>query len=189
MDLLKEKFPFLSDEDLESLAQISDVQTYGRREEIISIGKYSGDFMYTINGILRGYYIDDLGEERNVFLVNNNMFFGSPECILDDKASNYIFETVTNTSLIVFEYKKLEQLASENKNIFRFYTDAVKSILRFFVIRLNDFTCSSPQERFLKLQDSRPLLIKNAKTKLLANFLGLSPNSLSRIKARLFKKR
>lgn len=189
MNLLKENFPFLSDEDIRCLIEISEIKTYGKREKVICIDKYSGDFMYTINGVLRGYYVDNSGEDKNVFLVNNGMFFGSPECILDEKPSSYIFETVTNTSLIVFNYKKLEQLAAENKNIFRFYTDAIKSIIRFFIIRLDNFTSLSPQERFVKLQDSRPLLFQNAKTKLLANFLGLSQNSLSRIKARLFKKR
>ncbi len=189
MNRLTEKFPFLSEDDLKSLEEIAYIQSYDKREIIINANKYSSDFIFTLNGIIRGYYIEDSGEEKNVFLVNDDMFFGGPECILHKKPSNYIFETVTNTSLIVFNFKALEKLASQNENIFRFYSEALKSIMHFFILRLDNLTSSSPEERFLKLQNTRPLLLQNAKTKLIANFLGISPNSLSRIKARIRNKR
>ncbi len=185
---ISSKFPFLTEDDLKSLDEISYTQSYGKREIIIEAYKYSSDFIFTLNGIIRGYYIEESGEEKNVFLVNDDMFFGGPECILHEQPSNYIFETVTDTSLIVFDFKKLEKLAGENENIFRFYSEAFKSIMHFFILRLDNLTSSSPEERFIKLQKTRPLLLQNAKSKLIANFLGISPNSLSRIKSRIRKK-
>lgn len=188
MNRLKNKYNYLSYKDLKELEKIAQYKKHKKRDIVIKPNTLYKDFSYALKGIARGYFINEEGIEKNVFLVNDDMFFSSPEYLLNYQSTKYTFEAVTDFEYITFNLKALEKLARENQNIAKFYYSALKSIMYFFIQRLEELTTSPPEERFINLHQSRPLLVKKALTKQVANFLGISPNSLSRIKNRLSNK-
>lgn len=186
MELLKQKYNFLSDKDILALSEISTTKSYSKNEDIISPFNMYKNFAFVNKGLIRGYYVDEQWEEINVFLVEENMFFTTPEYLTEYKKSKYTFEAVAEVELLIFNLKELEALSFENKNVHRLYTDALKFIIKTFVDRLEDLT-TSPEKTFLNLHEKRPFLIRKAMKKYIAHFLGIAPSSLSRIKSRINK--
>jgi len=56
-------------------------------------------------------------------------------------------------------------------------------------IDFDEFKISSPEQRYLNLLQSRPDLIQRVPQHQLASFLGIKPQSLSRLRARIFGKK
>lgn len=186
---LFQKYQLIAEKDLQLLEQITEKKIFEKGVIIIDEGEVNSNFYFVLNGFVRGYYTDIKGNEHNVFLAEKGLFFGSPEGILDEKQTKYTFETLSDTEVLVFDFKTFEKTAIENPLFFDFYSTAFKNILKIFIGRLESFVRESPEERFLNLKIWRPELFKNVFQKYLAGFLGISNNSLSRIKKRVQKRK
>ena len=55
-------------------------------------------------------------------------------------------------------------------------------------INFDEFRTSSPEERYLDLTKKRPDLVQRVPQNQLASYLGIKPQSLSRLKARIIQK-
>lgn len=186
---LFQKYQLIAEKDLQLLEQITEKKIFEKGVIIIDEGEVNSNFYFILNGFVRGYYTDIKGDEHNVFLAEKGLFFGAPEGILDEKQTKYTFETLSDTEVLVFDFKTFEKTAIENPLFFDFYSTAFKNILKIFIGRLESFVRESPEERFLNLKIWRPELFKNVFQKYLAGFLGISNNSLSRIKKRVQKRK
>jgi CRP-like cAMP-binding protein len=184
MNQLQELFPYLNEDDMVTLKSISKVKNLPKKEAIVKTGIYSPDFYFIKKGIIRGYYITEEGVEKTIFIGNEGLFGGAPESILKNKPTKYYFEAVTEVDLLIFNIHELEEVAKQYENIFKLYTAALKIIISTLLERVEELTSSTPEERFLNLHKTRPLVIDKALKKQIANFLGISPNSLSRIISR-----
>lgn len=188
MTEISDLFPYLNKRDIMLLQKIITYDTISKKEIIISPGHISYDFFYIYKGVVRGYFISESGEEITVFIDDDGFFVAAPESVFNLAPTKYYFETIVETKLFKFDFRQLEELANENKNILRFYLNGLKNIIRVLVNRLEGFVSNNPEQRFLSLYESRPLVIRTAHKKEIASFLGISPNSLSRIIARINNK-
>jgi hypothetical protein len=112
----------------------------------------------------------------------------NPHCAVDKKPSSYYIAcvedcilTMGNPEMEAIKYEKFPKF----ETLFRLLSEEllVKSQLSF-----DEFKTSSSEQRYLKLQQSRPDLIQRIPQQQLASFLGLKPESLSRIQKRLLQK-
>ncbi|GIZ15651.1 hypothetical protein RCZ15_05210 [Capnocytophaga catalasegens] len=121
-----------------------------------------------------------------VFLPEEGFFFAAPECLLmEEKSTKYTFEALTDVEVSCISFRQLETAARTNTYAFDFYHTALKNVVMAFIYRLEAFIEESPEERFQNIGKIRPSLPTRPLRKYLASFLGISPNSLSRIVKRL----
>ncbi|WP_404812314.1 Crp/Fnr family transcriptional regulator [Capnocytophaga canimorsus] len=183
---LQEKYTILKEKESELLASISERKYFPKGTLIIKEGKSNNDFYFIEKGFIRGFYIDYWGNENTIFLPEENFSFGAPECILNgQKHTKYNFEALTDVEVIVFNFNELEKQASKNQYFFDFYNTTLKNVVFAFILRLEAFIEESPEERYVNIDKIRPNLYTLSLRKYLASFLGISPNSLSRIRKRL----
>jgi hypothetical protein len=62
-------------------------------------------------------------------------------------------------------------------------------IISILKIRIEQFCSTSPHSRYEEFLETRPFTSQNANRKYIANFLGITPNSLSRMTARIHIKK
>lgn len=189
MQRIQEKFSYLTNEDLAVLSKYSKINTYKKDTIIIDHGRFEPYFYYVINGVVRGYSYTDKGTDHNLFFIHDEQYFLSPEKMLNKErvVNNFIFETVTDCTIFKIHHDKLLKLAMQNPHIFEFYHDALSVLLGSFMERIRLLTIENAEERYIHLMKSRPLLAPNVQKKHLAQFLGITPNSFSRL-LRLLKK-
>ncbi len=190
MHPIQREFSYLTNDDIEILSKYSSVVEYEKDTVLIEYGKYEPYFYYVIDGIVRGYGFTNAGDVHNIFLMHNGQAFLSPEKFLNKerKNSNYIFETVTKVTVFKIHHSELMDLAMKNPKIFEFYHDTLKQILNSFFERLRLISIENAEERYLHLIRTRPILKSNVQKKHLAQFLGITPNSFSRL-LRLLKQK
>ncbi len=183
---LRRKYRILAENEPQLLNRLTDRKFFPKGTYIIKEGTFNGNFYLVEKGFVRGFYTDHWGNENTLFLPEEGFFFGAPECILNyQKTTKYTFEALSDVEVIVFDFKELEQQAMQNKYVFDFYNTALKNVVMAFIYRLEAFIEESPEERYVNIDKVRPNLAYLFLGKYLASFLGISPNSLSRIRKRL----
>lgn len=143
-------------------------------------------FIHT--GCLRYFYNVD-GEERTGQFFFENSWYTDYESFLSEQPSNLNVQALEISELWVLSRSALYELYEEYPKMERFgrimaeqaYLGARKSNL--------SLRAESPEERYLKLIQERPKVIERVALQYIASYLGIQPESLSRIRKRLFDQR
>lgn len=189
MHRIQKKFPYLTNADIEDLSKFSKIIKYDKDSLVIEYGKHAPYFYYVVEGLVRGYRFKDDGEDHNWFFVHTDQYFISPDKLFnkEKKINNYIFETVSELTVFRIQHDELMHLASQNQRIFEFYHDALKTAIESLFERIRLLTIDSAEERYKDFIKARPLILKYAQKKHIAQFLGITPNSFSRLLRRIEK--
>ena len=183
--ILKEQFPFLTENSLELLMSISEVKVYKNKETFIRFGQKANTISFVLEGMVRGFYIDETGEEKTIFLRPTLTFFAPPETIEGQKKSKYTYESVGNTEMISFSFTAFEKLTKTDLGIAQLFIEGLKETTLTLVFRVESLVGKIPEERYLALLEQHPQFFQKTYNKHIANYLGITPNSLSRIIKRL----
>lgn len=179
--ILSSLIPNLTKSSYQSLIRIA---TYVKKEdkEIIldSFGKSMNTF-YILKGTVRGYIFNEKGVEKNIFLRTEGFFGGSIDTIFYNKPNKYTFESIGVTHLLVFNFKKFEDIAFADPNLTRSYVNALKEIISTLNYRVETMITMSAKDRYLDLLKRNPKFLQKTYSKHIANFLGITPVSFSRI--------
>ena len=137
--LLLQKFPFLSEPDIELLLTIGKFKTYKNKETIIRNGQIPNVMSFISAGMIRGFYIDEEGEEKTVFLRPTHTFFSTPETLHGLQPSKYSYEAIGETEVLEFFFTEFEQLTFTNLAIARLFTEGLKETVLTLIFRVEMF--------------------------------------------------
>lgn len=163
------------------LLEYGKYQEVANKEIIISQGESRKIIFFILAGMTRGYYVTPSGDEKNLFIRPERTFTGAPDSLFSDLPTQYTFEAIQKTHLLIFRFEDIESLAKIHPNIAQIYISALKENLQTMVYRVESLVLNTPEERYESLMKRSPEFFKNAFLKHIANYLGITPVSLSRI--------
>lgn len=181
LSIFHNQFPFLTKEDAEQLFQLGIFKTFKNKESILQSGQKTDVLFYILEGMIRGYFIENSGEEKTMFMKPPLNFIAPPEAIENKGFTKYHFESIDKTAIIEFPFQAFTKLAEENLAFARVNLEALKENVSTLVWRVEMLAGKSPEERYEILLKHRPQFFQKAYHKHIANYLGITPNSLSRI--------
>ncbi len=184
LSILHRTYPFLEAEDLDLLLKYGKYKQVANKEIIIPQGASQKIIFFILSGMTRGYYVTPSGDEKNLFLRPKRTFTGAPDTLFSDSPTRYTFEAIQATHLLMFRYEDIETLAKTYPNIAQLYISALKENLQTMIYRVESLVLNTPEERYESLLGRSPEFFKNAFLKHIANYLGITPVSLSRIMKR-----
>ena len=181
LKILQQSYPFLKKEDIEVLLKNAQYRLLKNKEEIICRGELTYQTFFILSGMMRGYFINRKGEEKNIFLRPEHTISGAPDCLFENKPTRYTFEAILATHVLIFDQRVLLQLAPMYPNINQLYIAALQENIQTLVGRVEALIDQSPAERYEELLNRSPQFFQRAFHKHIANYLGITPVSLSRI--------
>ena len=180
------KYITLSDKEKKEFIQINTFKSFKKGTIILKEGQLSDESYFILEGCLRCYYFLDGEEKTTAFYTELEGV--NPPCVVDKKPSKYYIACVEDCILSIGN-PELEIIMFERFPKFEIlFRKLSEELLVKSQVSFDDFKTSSPEQRFIKLQQSRPDLIQRIPQHQLASFLGIKPQSLSRIRARILKK-
>ena len=182
---LKMQFPFMANDEIALFLSICTLKNYKAKEAILDINGNNRNFAIVLTGVIRGYFVNKEGVERNVILRPEGTAFGAPEALSASTDSKYAFETILDSTLLIFNLEGLEALAKRYSGIFDMYIWGLKENLHILNYRIESMIDLTPEERYQDLLEKHPHFFQTVFNKHIANFLGITPVSLSRIIARI----
>lgn len=176
----------LTAEEEKDFIKLNTFKSYKKGTLLLKEGELSDKCYFILKGCLRIFYIVD-GEEKTTEFYTE-LEGVNPHCVVEKKPSTYNIACVEDCILTVGN-PEMEAIMFEKFPKFEIlFRKLSEELLTKSQITLDDYKISSPEQRYLKLQQSRPDLIQRIPQHQLSSFLGITPQSLSRIRARILKK-
>lgn len=145
-------------------------------------GKVPVHHNFIVSGFMRKFYINDKGEEVTVDLNNGPRFFTSYYPFVSQTISNEYLQCLTDCELLRITKADADS-TSETSFTQKDYTIRLfQQIMEEDKQRMNDLATLTAEQRYVKLMKDCPNIIKNVPLKYIASFLGIKPESLSRIR-------
>lgn len=181
---LRAKFPFLSPAVLELLRQHGRPRELARGEVLVRAGDHEQRIALVKRGLLRHYYLRQ-GEEVTFLFRAELAVVGCYECLFEGRPTQGWIEAVEPTELVLLPFSLIATAARTDVQAQAALAGLLQRQLGLLLRRLESFLLATPEERYLNFVRQRPDLATRVPLKFLASFLGVTPVSLSRIRARL----
>lgn len=176
-------FITLNTGEMELLAELTQVKLFRKGEYLLEAGKISNAFFFNASGIVRLYYEVNY-EERTGFFYFENSFINPYASFRKQEPSNYFLKSLKDTDVVVFKYDILETLLTKVPKLEKLARMIMEQELIVLQEIVEAMVTLSPEERFNRLMDTNPEIFQHVSQTQIASFLGVKPESLSRIKKR-----
>ena len=176
-------FILLSAIDKEALALNFKHTTIKRNDFLLKEGKVCDFIAFVNSGVIRHYHLKD-GKEITCDVTLKNSFITDFRSFTQGIPSEYNFQILKNAELFIIKKRELLELYNNNKNIETLGRIMAEQVALRMIDTAMSLSSDKPQERVEKLILQRPDLFQEVPQRYLANLLGISPESLSRIRAR-----
>jgi CRP-like cAMP-binding protein len=181
------KYITLNEEEKNAILHLDIFRSVPKGTVLLKEGQKSKDSYFVLKGCIRIYYILDGEEKTTAFYTEMEAL--TPHCVIDKTPSEYYVSCIEDTIISV---SNSDMEVEINTKFPKFETMCrMFSEERFAKqqIDFDKFKTSSPEQRYLNLLQSRPDLIQRVPQHQLASFLGVKPQSLSRLRARILEKK
>ncbi|MBB6272478.1 CRP-like cAMP-binding protein [Pedobacter cryoconitis] len=149
-------------------------------------GKVPGYHNFIVSGYMRNFHVDHKGEEITVDLNDGPRFFTSYFHFMNQTVSNESLHCITDCELLRITMADAQATAKTSSTQKDFTIKLFQKIQEEDKQRINDLATLTAEQRYLKLVNEKPNIIKNIPLKYISSYLGIKPESLSRIRRELF---
>ena len=157
-------------------------------EKIIHEGEHLRYFMFVNKGILRMYNTDSHGITNTVFFAQEGQFFTDIHSFNHNKPSLFCVEAIEETEILAVDKIIYDKLVDSYP---AFELLASREVMNFYVHSLEQLASSriyTAEERYNNLLNESPDLLQRIPLRFIASYLGIRPQSLSRIRRGYQKK-
>ena len=180
------KYISLSEDEKRAMVSLDIFHTFKKRTVLLKKGQHSVDGYFVLKGCIRTFYIIE-GEEKTTEFYTE-MEGITPNCVLSKQPSEYFIScvedsiiTVSNPDMEVEIFEKFPKF----ETLCRILSE---KLLAKSQSSFDEFKTSSPEQRYLNVLQNRPDLLQRVPQHQLASYLGITPQSLSRMRTRLIEK-
>lgn len=162
------------------------VQRYANGDLLIKEGSSNNNVYFVRKGLVRSYVNDEQGNEITFQLYPESSVLTNVHFILFKQSSRFNYEAIEDTKVYEIDYDSFVEVASKSSELLELNrTYFGKRIIQGAFQRIESFVFLSPEERYKKYLNDYPSLVNRVPDKYIANILGITPVSLSRIRKRI----
>jgi len=179
----------LSLTDAQEIIDIAQAQSFNAGEHLIKKGTTKRELFFILKGLIRSFIINDKGDEITNSISWENHFASNADAILFNQPSCFYYEALEPTDVLSMDYDLLESIVSNNPKLLANRKHIVQNMLKGTLKKIDTFILLSPEERYIDFVETNPDIINRVPDKYIANVLGITPVSLSRIRKRIASKK
>lgn len=166
---------------MKELIELSNKEITISRNEFLKLkGSIDTNLYYIESGSLRIFVLDESEEQTIRFGYKNNLIV-SLDSFLTDKPSDLFIQAIKKTVVKVITKTQIEQFLEVEKNRI-LWIKILENLVFQQMEREVDILTNSPKERYLRVLKRSPQLFQEISNRHIANYLRMSPETLSRLK-------
>jgi CRP-like cAMP-binding protein len=177
----------IPEDDWEIAQKILKLKTIKANQTIFSGGQVFHSILFINKGLIRTYYISEEGNDMTFQIYEENTYAVDYASFVSQQPSQLTCETLEDSEVVFIPYSPLNQLYRVLPSFNRFGRLVAEGAFVRAYNRAFSLLTESAKKRYDRLLQERPSLIKRVRQYYLASYLGITPQSLSRIKAESVK--
>lgn len=174
------------EEQFEKFLSLWEYRQFKKNEFILAAGEVPKFSIFVLKGCLRQYVVNEKGEETIVYFAEERHWIGDLPAMRNKSTSVFNFQAIEKCDLLTISAENWE--IAFNK--FPWWTDAHLKGYQMWASRMQQQIANSLTEtgetRYLNLLKEKPLLFQRVPQHFIASYLGISPETLSRIRKKIF---
>lgn len=172
----------ISDEEFDACREFFVPKKIRKRQYFLQEGEISRHLGFVNSGCMRVYTIDDKGIEHIIQFAIEDWWVGDLSSFLSGLPATFNIDALQDSELLLLEKSERDKMLEEVPKMERFFRLILESNYIATHRRIIDSLSSSAEERYLKFIKTYPALLENIPQHLIASYLGITPQSLSRIR-------
>lgn len=176
-----------SEEDVDAAVDLISIKTYKKGEHLLREGEVSAKSYSIVSGCVRQYYMVD-GEEKTTFFYTEGQSIFTPNGSSERIPTKYYLSCVEYTTLSIITLENQKEMYERFPMLESMSRMSLQEELHNYQEMLATYITTTPEERYINLLKFRPELLNRVPQYQLASYLGVTPESLSRIRKRIFLK-
>jgi len=174
----------ISDEDLKTIFSFFKPLKVQKNEFLVSPGKINSKIYFIISGCLRIFFLTEDGTEATRLFAFENQFATALVSFVTASESMEFVQAVEQTEVLSInktDFYQLLEIIPQWEKLYRHYLEYA------YVTntnRLMSFITADAMERYQELLSKNPIIVKRLSNKMIASYLNISPETLSRLKSK-----
>lgn len=176
----------ISDEEAKIVEDCIPIKIFKKGAILLKEGQVSRESYQNLSGLVRKYYIID-GNEVTTNFYEEGTSIASFTSLHQQTPSKHYLECIEDCKLAVLNKEKELELIQKVPQYETLCRTSVEEDLGKQQDSLAAYLISSPEQRYLNLLNENPKLLDRVPLYHLASYIGVKPESLSRIRKRIMK--
>jgi hypothetical protein len=173
--------------ELELIDMYFEEKQLTRKEILLQDNKICNFIAFIAQGSIRHFHVKD-GVEKTCDISFENYWVTDFQSFTSESIGKMNLQAMEETTVFMIRKQNLIKLYQECSKYETFGRLMAEQVAQRATDIAMSLSSEKPEERFKNLLTSQPDLFQRVPQKYIANFLGISPESLSRIRKRIFQK-
>lgn len=161
-----------------------ETKTFKRGELISEQDQYNRNVYFIEEGLVRSFYYDDGKEITTKFYLEGHLM-ANMDTLFKNNPTRYNFQALEESRVTYCDYAKLEALCAVSLESANFTRFVLGTIMTQMADRIASLQFLTAKEKYLKMMSENPDIILRAPLGMIATYLGISQETLSRIRSGL----
>jgi CRP/FNR family transcriptional regulator, anaerobic regulatory protein len=178
----------LTDNEIMQLPYIPKSKQFKKGQSLVDKGQICKDIFFVEKGLLRQFTIDEQGKEHIIHFAPEGWIVSDRSSSYFSQAGEYFIDAIEDSEVVVMD-ETLINAASEISKTYRENNHrALHNHVRHLQKRINQLLGATAETRYLEFLKLYPNLSLRVPQWMIASYLGITPESLSRVRKDLAKK-
>jgi CRP-like cAMP-binding protein len=173
----------LDENQLETVLNEFKFKTVKRKTLLLSAGEICNKLYYIEKGSLRIYYLTKQGKEKTRSVAFEGSLVTSTSSFITQQPSFEFIESLEDSELWAIDNQAFFQFVSDMPKWDKFYRTLLEKAYIFQNKVLESLITLTAKQRFEQVQKENPMFIKRLQNRILASYLNISQETLSRLKS------
>lgn len=178
----------ITDEQFNLIADHLKVKSFEKNEMILMKGDVSSQGFFVSTGLLRSYSIDSKGKTHIIQFAPEQWWLSERNGLLFNEPSDYFIDSVEATKAVIMTKDFMNEAAKHVPCMNDLNNNMLNNSIRFMQKRINMLLSATAEERYLNFITLYPNLTLRVPQWMIASYLGITPESLSRVRKDLAHK-
>ncbi len=179
------RYVTLTEEEQEQLYNII-IETKIKRRQFIDQPGYTCQYRnYVVEGAFRSFFLDKDGKDHTVQLAVEDWFVSDFYSYITQTPATLFVEALEDATILQMRYEHIEPLCSKIHGLSEYFRITTERAFAFSRHRALSGISKTAEERYLELLDRYPNIVNRVPQRMIASYLGMSAEFLSKIRKRL----
>jgi len=174
----------LDEEEVEILKSHTRIKKVRKKQFVVEQGEICRYENYVVEGCLRCYHLDEDGNEHIVQFAVEDWWIADLQSFLTQSPANFSVDALEPSTLIQFEYNKLQELYNRIPKLDRFFRLIIQNAYIASQQRIVTSYSKDAGKRYIEFRNRYPNIEQRVPQYMIASYLGITPEFLSKIRRR-----